>query len=67
MRRSGGDAGRGERQMKRGRLKGVRRCTVGGKLEKAARRRPAYSQMIRLQVCAAPHIKSHLGLLDVGG
>lgn len=39
----------------------------GEKLEKAARRRPAYSQMIRLQVCAAPHIKSHLGLLDVGG
>lgn len=57
----------GERRMKRGRLKGVRRCTVGGKLEKAARRRPAYSQMICLQVCAAPHIKSYLGLLDVGG
>lgn len=39
---------------------------MGGKLEKAAWRRPAYSQMIRLQVSAAPHIESHLALLDVG-
>lgn len=39
----------------------------GGKLEKAARRRPGDSQMICLQVSAAPHIKSYLAPLDVGG
>lgn len=39
----------------------------GGKLEKAAWPRPACSQMICLQVSVAPHIKSYLALLDVGG